>query len=523
MNTIDSIAIVGGGSSGWMTAATLIHAFPDKKITVIESPNISTVGVGESTQGAVTEWVKSLGIDHKDFMSYTDASYKMSIKFTDFHKVGDNGFHYPFGRVFADYTQFGPKEWYMKKAKYPETPVQDYCNSFFPQMALVNKSKINVNRYGIFDNFDFYRDSAFHFDATKFGFWLKDKYCIPRGVNHILKEVSSIEQDENGISNLILEGEENFIADLYIDCTGFKSLLIEEAMGVEFDSISDKLPCNRAWATQIPYVDPNIEVENFTNCTALGYGWVWNIPLYSRAGTGYVYSDKYTTPEAALEEFKNHLKNKTTPLYAPDRITDDLEFKDIKIKSGIHKKLWVKNVAALGLSAGFIEPLESNGLYTVHEFLRVLVNALQKGYVTQFDRDSFTKECRNIFYGFTAFVQMHYVLSRRQDTDFWKYMTSNSINLEEQNGFVHLSNSRNGIDLEVKSGIHCIATGHNHTTFAKSDIESFEAGTKQNFDLTTEGFIFQSDKLKKKWNDEADLSPSHYQYLKDTFHSENSL
>lgn len=522
MSEINSIAIVGGGSSGWMTAATLIHAFPNREITLIESPNISTVGVGESTQGAVTQWVKSLGIDHKDFMQYTDASYKMSIKFTDFHTKGDKGFHYPFGTAYFGDSQFGAKDWYMKKAKYPDTPVQDYCNTFFSQMALVNKNKINVNKYGIFNDFSFYDASAFHFDATKFGLWLKDRYAMPRGVKHITKEVSKINTGDIGITSLTLDDGSDFKADLYIDCTGFKSMLLEEALGVEFEDASDKLPCNRAWATQIPYVNKKEEVENFTNCTALGYGWVWNIPLYSRIGTGYVYSDKFTTPEQALEEFKQHLKEKKDPIYAPDRDFSDVQFKDIKIKTGIHKKLWEKNVVALGLSAGFIEPLESNGLYTVHEFLRVLVKSLDKGFSTQFDKDSYSYECRKIFYGFMYFVQMHYTLSRRDDTDFWKYMTAQSIDLENTTtGYNHISSTRTQYqaDYETNSGIHCIATGHNNFSYGNYSKDSFNAYSGQDADLAVEGFIWKSDQSKKKWEEEADLSPSHYDYLRDNFHS----
>jgi flavin-dependent dehydrogenase len=521
MKNINSIAIVGGGSSGWMTAANLIAFFPEYKITLIESPNISTVGVGESTQGAITDWVKSLGIDHKDFMEYTDASYKMSIKFTDFHQKGDGGFHYPFGQVYLGDTQFKGSDWFLKKAKYPETPIQDYCNTFFPQMALVNKSKINTNRHGIFNNFDFYKASAFHFDATKFGLWLRDRYALPRGVEHITKEVSEIKTDENGISALILDDGTEFTADLYIDCTGFKSLLLEQTMGVEFEDMSDELPCNHAWATQIPYVDPEKEIENYTNCTALGYGWVWNIPLYTRIGTGYVFSDKFTTKEEALEEFKLHLKNKTEPIYAPDRDFSNVNFNLVKFRTGIHKELWHKNVIAIGLSAAFVEPLESNGLYTVHEFLRVLVKTLSKGYVNGFDKESFTHECTRIFKGFFNFVRMHYTLSRRDDTDFWKYMTESKDNLKSETyalNQVSLAKTRHIGEYEMESGVHCIAVGQHNFPFGKEALDYWNSDAPQDVDTVVAGFIFKSDKSKKKWEQEADESLSHYEYLKKNFH-----
>lgn len=523
MSKINSIVIVGGGSSGWITASTLIHSFPNKQITLIESPNHSIIGVGESTQATITLWAQALGIDHEDFMRYTDASYKMSIRFKNFNKKEDNGFHYPFGRVYLENTKYATKDWYMKKLKYPETDNSDYCNSFYSQMSLINSNKINLNRYEIFDNFNFYRDSAYHFDAVKFGIWLKEKYCLPRGVKYLQKEIVEIKTDDDGISSLVFEDGTDFSADLYIDCTGFKSMLLEGAMGIEFESISDRLPCNKAWAVQIPYVDKEKEIENFTNCTALGYGWVWNTPLWSRIGTGYVYSDKFTTDEEALEEFKNHLKNKIEPIYAPERITEDLKFRNITMKTGIHKKLWEKNVVAIGLSAGFIEPLESNGLYTSHEFVTLLCKVLSKEKINGLDKQIFNRNSRDIFFGFMNFVEMHYTMSQRNDTDFWKYMTSMEIDFDKFNSYKQILDTRKsyGPEFETESGVHCIATGQGYTNFnniSKTLYDSSKSDT--NFDLVVESFIYRTSQSQEKWKNEADLSPTHYQYLKENFHSD---
>ena len=147
-------------------------------------------------------------------------------------------------------------------------------------------------------------------------------------------------------------------ADLFIDCTGFSALLIDKALKEPFESFEDVLPNNSAWATKMPYKNKKKELVGYTNCTAIDNGWVWNIPLWSRIGSGYVYSDKYISDDDALLQFQKHIKK-----------GDELEYKHIKMRTGIHKRTWVKNVCAIGLSAGFIEPLESNGLYTVHEFL----------------------------------------------------------------------------------------------------------------------------------------------------------
>ena len=215
---VNDIMIVGGGSAGWMTASTLIKFFPNKNITLIESPNIPTVGVGESTIQQILQWTSSLNIKDKDFFSHTDASYKLSIKFTDFYKKGES-FHYPFGKPNLDNNQLQLNDWWCKKFVYPYTPNFDYVDTCYSQMALVNQNKMKSNV-----------DSAFHFDATKFGLWLRDYYCLPKGVKHIKEDIVTIEQDDNGIKTL----NNKYKADLFIDCTGFKSLLLGKTLKEEF-------------------------------------------------------------------------------------------------------------------------------------------------------------------------------------------------------------------------------------------------------------------------------------------------
>ena len=261
----DKILIVGGGSAGWMTAATLIRAFPDRDITLLESPNFATVGVGESTIGKVKQWTKFLGIDDKEFLKHTDGIIKYSIGFTNFNGVDEGKpnqapFHYPFGEVVTKNTLTGYNDWWMKKAYAPETPVSDYADCYSPVMALVNQNKGAKEFFG----FETDKDSAYHFDATKFGLWLKDHYCKPKGVKHILEDIETIEQDEDGIVSL----NKKHKADLYIDCTGWKSMLLGGALKVPFQPIQN-LPNNKAWATRIPYNNREKQLRPFTNCTAL--------------------------------------------------------------------------------------------------------------------------------------------------------------------------------------------------------------------------------------------------------------
>ena len=497
---VENITIVGGGSAGWMAAATLIKCFPNKNITLIESPNIPTLGVGESTIGQIRGWLKLLDIKDEDFIPHTDASLKLSIKFTDFYKKGQS-FHYPFGQSNIDGNYAGLNDWWLKKSLYPETPNSDYANCVYPQMALVNENKFK-------DDVPY----AYHFDATKFGIWLRDHYCIPKGVKHLKEDVWSIEQNDNGIQSL----NQKHTADLFIDCTGFKSLLLGETLKEEFISYNDLLPNNTAWATKLPYTNKKKQLVGYTNCTAIENGWVWNIPLWNRMGTGYVYSDKFVDDDTALNQLQNHLGTK------------ELDFKKIKMRVGIHKRLWVKNVAAIGLSAGFIEPLESNGLFTVHEFLLELIRNLQREKVSQWDRDNFSYTCRQIFNNFAEFVASHYALSHRDETEYWKHMMNKEWSSDLTNrinpitvGFVKNVIKRN-FDYEHDnndSGFHSIAAGMN---WAPTDLNTIIRKSYNN-NLTHWISYFNEvtkhlENKKKMWKSSVKKVPTLYDFLQSNYY-----
>lgn len=474
MHKTNKIVIVGGGSAGWMSAATLINYFPNRDITLIESPNVPIMGVGESTLGYIKFWVKSLGIDEKDFFECTDASYKLSIKFTDFYKKDYGAFHYPFGNPTDPTNPLDINAWQYKKHYYPETDPEDYCDTVYSWMPCIRENRMPIDD-GRFPHFDMNWCTAYHFDAVKFANWLREKYCVPRGVKHILADVKKIESDDEGVSKLILDDGTEVTSDLYIDCTGWKSLLLGGALKEPFESYNDIIPNNRAWAVQIPYVDKEKELEVYTNCTAINNGWVWNIPLWTRIGTGYVYSDKFISKEDALEEFKNHLKSDKMTVPNKERITDDLKFKDIEMRIGIHERTWVKNVIAIGLSAGFIEPLESNGLFSVHEFLLKLVDTIGREKVNQFDADTYNKTTKIMYDGFAKFVAMHYLLSQRDDTEYWREISKRSIShrlneLDHDAFFDIIGRKYNHHQFNPSSGIHCIANGLNYPIVSEHNI-----------------------------------------------------
>lgn len=473
----NKIVIVGGGSAGWMTAATLVKQFPDRDITLIESANIPTVGVGESTIQGINIWLNLLDIKDTDFMEYCDATYKLSIKFENFYKDGDGGFHYPFGFPVFEDSVTGANDWHIKKALYPETSVSTYADSYYSTMALVNENKFDKNLDNKLPGYGYLATTAFHFDATKFANWLRTVYCKDKKLTHILADVVDIKTTDAGIEQVTLDNGDVITADLFIDCTGFKSLLLDKALQEPFTSYSDIIPNNRAWATRVEYVDHKNQMEPFTTCTALGNGWVWNIPLWSRIGTGYVYSDKHTTPELAKEEFVEHLKSK-------GHNVDNLEIKDISMRVGLHERIWVKNVCAIGLSAGFIEPLESNGLYTVHKFLLHLIRTLGRENVSRFDKDAFNLNCSLEFRQFAEFVAMHYAMSVRDDTPYWQEIQEKvfDVNLPTLKpsvgaGFKSYAVERyQRYQYDTSVGFHCIAAGMNYNPCDISTLLAFNYG-----------------------------------------------
>ena len=334
---------------------------------------------------------------------------------------------------------------------------------------------------------------------------MRDHYCIPRGVNHILDDIITIEQNDDGIVSL----NNTHKADMFIDCTGFKSMLLGQTLKENFNNYNHLLPNNKAWATRVPYKDKEKELQPYTNCTAIENGWVWNIPSWERIGTGYVYSDKYVSDEDALKEFKKHLDSKGSDY-------SNSEFKNIKMRVGIHDRLFVKNVCAIGLSAGFIEPLESNGLLSVHEFLINLVKVMKRGdgdSISQWDRDNFNLACKTFFDNFTEFVSMHYALSHRDDTKYWRDVSNKSFydnRLTDKGIKADIETKMNKYDYLISnSGHHCVGVGLRYFGY---DVITNEL---------TENDIIRikyREKLVREWDYLCKNKPSLLKFLKDNIH-----
>jgi hypothetical protein len=524
------IVIVGGGSSGWMSASILIKTFPNYDVSVVQSPKISNIGVGESTYDGINYFIEYLNIDKKDFFNKTNASIKLGVKFKNFYKKNDTPFLYPFGNPYLLETFWGMQDWMIKKYVYPNTLKTDFIKSYFPCSHLIENNTFNENINGELENFDSRIDTALHFDAEKFSLWLKNEYCIPRNVNYIAKEVIDIKTYEGGIEKLIFEDGSEIYADLFIDCTGFKSLLLDKTMKEKFVNYENFLPNNRAWATQIEYKNKRIELDSVTTCTAIENGWCWNTPLWSRLGAGYVYSDKYVDPETAKEEFKKYLMSSNMIIPRTKEEINSLEFKDIKMRVGIHERIFVKNVVGIGLSAGFIEPLEGNGLFTVHEFLFELIKILKREKISEFEKFVFNSRCREIYESFANFIKLHYVLSIREDTKYWKnifnlkYSFDNfSFKTKKQNIFQNLYDSKTKTGIPLENGFDlasvCIATGMEYYILDDVLCKRGEISYNAEYKNSMDPWFKKLEEKKEKWNNIAKNSLSLHDYLEKKYYS----
>ena len=421
---VKTVTIVGGGSSGWMTAAALSKLCPFLKITLIESQKVKTVGVGESTLGHINKFLHMLDLKDEDWMAACNATYKNSIRFTNFREGKGESFEYPFAPGF-DLTDkpAGLQSWNELAAVFPEefgpeSFAEFYCTG---NTMLAKYNRQTKNEQGALRNFNFKYDTAYHMDAALFGNYLRDKIAIPNGVTHLRGDVHSYKKDKSGnITDIFTETGEILKADMWIDCTGFKSILLENWMGSQFVSFKNSLANDMAWACRLPYIDREREMHNVTDCHALDNGWVWNIPLWNRIGTGYVFSTRFVTPADAQKEFRAHLAVKHSP-----EIAEQAEMFQVNISHGKRRRAWVENVVGIGLSYGFVEPLESTGLLTTHENILKLVEILTRrnGFVSRIEKDGFNLAVDREVTTFKDFVAMHYAFSMRTDTPYWRWCT----------------------------------------------------------------------------------------------------
>lgn len=530
---VESICIVGGGSAGWMSAALLAKQFPDIEIALVESDKKPTIGVGESTLGHFNRYLLHMELEDEDWMPHCNATYKTSIAFRNFKHGKGERFQYPFGGLaYQEPYRTDIQRFYELQILHPELyPDDEFARFWNPSTLLTEQQKIaKTGIDGMM--WDHNNDSAYHFDAELFGIYLKEHHC--QRVQHVVGHVDHVVKTEDGYIKAIVTAEGSYIeADMYVDCTGFKSLLLEGFMGSEWESFKDVLFNDRAVATQIPYKNRETEMDTYTDCDAQSAGWVWNIPLWNRVGTGYVYSSDYINPCEAEVEFRKYLSER----YSPE-IAQNAEMRHIKIKHGKHKEAWVKNVVGIGLSYGFLEPLESTGLMTTHENILFFANALARrnGLLTDVDRKSFNFTVDKVLENMKLFVAQHYYLTQRQDNKYWRDVTNIELGhgewrlgteystLQSKQEYYNLLDRATNkfYDGDTFGGLLYISAGQGYRPISSWDFKVRCKNVPMHYGQVTSTHEWYQ-KEKQRLLDIIEDMPTHYEYLRDRIYGEETV
>lgn len=416
---IRTIVIVGGGTAGWLAAAYLSRALnresqPACQITLIEASDIPTIGVGEATIPTLLDTFEFLGIPEPEWMVECGATFKLAIKFVNWlGRSGGDEFWHPFGLapVTTGTSISIAHYWLKRRLQGQPDPFAASCS----EAVRLCRAKTSP-RFSSDPGYTWRVNYAYHLDAGRLATYLKER-AKADGVKHVVDRVLDVSLDEQGfISHLITAKNGHLPGDLFIDCSGFRGALINQALGEPFTSYSDSLLCDRAIALSLPYDQGDAYDEKrgginpYTTATALGSGWAWHTPLVGRSGNGYVYSSAFVAPEDAEAEFRQYLGEKSARL----------EARHLKMRVGKTRRTWVKNCISIGLASGFIEPLESTGIYLIEAGLKNLIHCFpdkqfQPAIVEHYNR-RMTKEYEAI----RDFIVLHYCLTRREDTPFWQ-------------------------------------------------------------------------------------------------------
>jgi tryptophan halogenase len=402
------VLIVGGGSSGWTAAAYLNAALNvgGRKvvdISLVESPDVPRIGVGEATIPNIKRTLAVIGIDELDFMRAVDGTYKQSIRYVNWVDNNNDFYHHPFSRYGAGPADDAGLRWLMSDRS---TPFMDTVSA---QPAIcelgLSPNMLGNERSGL--PFIY----AFHLDALKFADYLRD-FSTARGVTHYLDHVIDVDMHEGGnIAAVRTKSGKRLEADLFIDCTGFAAHLIEKKLDVGFADCSQWLLSDRAITMNIPYDHHYLGfVRPYTTATALSSGWVWDIPLQNRRSLGYVHSSAHISADEAEKELRAFEGAHCESL--PSRV--------VNFKVGRRHQPWTGNCVDIGLYGGFIEPLESTGLYLSQVASEVLAEHFPYTDDLAPLAFRFNRIMTNRFYEILDFINMHYCMTRRTDTEFWR-------------------------------------------------------------------------------------------------------
>jgi len=400
------IIIVGGGSAGWITATYLARMLSAERpggvqLTVIESPDIGAIGVGEGTFPSILRTLGRIGLDESLLFREAGATFKQGIRFVNWAR-GDDAYYHLFHPANMPGGLDLMPYWLLGEAG--DVP--------WSSVATVQARVVDAMRgpkqvgQGAYAGALAY---AYHFDAIAFA-GILSRHAVAMGVRHIADKVVAVHLDADGaIDRLTTEKTGDQRADLYIDCTGFRAQLIGEAMKIPFSSCRDQLFVNRAVTLQQPYADPRAPIPSCTISTAEKTGWLWDIGLRHRRGVGYVYSSDHCTDETAIEILRAYM--------GPEAKT--AEPRRLSFEAGARRTQWHKNCVAIGLSAGFVEPLEATGIGFAESAALILAAVFPWSGPLEIAARQFNAHMTPRFDNVVDFIKLHYCISRRRDSDFW--------------------------------------------------------------------------------------------------------
>jgi len=410
MRSVKKIVIVGGGTAGWLTAAVIAAKHRGRmsagfSVTLVESPNTPIIGVGEGTWPTLRGTLARIGVSETDFFRQCDVAFKQGARFARWTTgTIDDAYFHPL-MLPQNFSQLNMVPHWLQNDKNAS-----FCDAVSPQNRICEQGL--APKTIATAEFDAVLNYAYHLNAGKFAAFLQKHCCENLGVKHVLADVRKVELAEDGdISCLHTEQAGIVDGDLFVDCTGFKALLIGEALGVPFKDCSDVLFCDTALAVQVPYDNEASPIACQTVSTAQSAGWIWDIGLPTRRGVGHVYSSRHISDDDAQKELIAYLA----------RDSRDLSFRKIPIRSGHREIFWKRNCVAVGLAAGFLEPLEASAIVLIELSAKLIAEQMPAcREVMDFLASRFNATTSYRWGRIIDFLKLHYVLTKRTDTAFWR-------------------------------------------------------------------------------------------------------
>jgi len=410
VSPVRNVVIVGGGTAGWLTAAIIAAKHRSRmpanfSLTLVESPNVPIIGVGEGTWPTLRSTLHKIGVSETDFFRECDAAFKQGALFAKWTTGADDDFYYHPLVLPQGFSQVNLVPHWLR-----DSQGQSFCDAVCPQGKICDDGlapkAITTPEYDALANY------AYHLNAGKFAPFLQ-RHCTEKlGVRHVLADVQQVKLTENGdIKSVVTEQAGEIEGDLFVDCTGFASLLLGKTLGVGFKDCSDVLFCDTALAMQIPYESEHSPIATHTISTAQSAGWVWDIGLPTRRGVGHVFSSRHQSDEAAERELRAYVGD----------AAKGVSPRKIKLRAGHRETFWKRNCVAVGIAAGFLEPLESSAIVLIELSAKLIAEQMPVcREVMDIVAERFNANTSYRWGRIIDFLKLHYVLSKRRDTAFWR-------------------------------------------------------------------------------------------------------